>query len=324
MNDRALKLLEQYGLEVTSVRRARGAYLLETPQGLRILSDYSGSEHKAQFQNRVMRQIRESGYESVDLLLPNQEGELVVKDWEENRYVVKEWYAGRECDTANEQEILRAVCNLAQLHRVMYLAEEPEFEKSFTAQTVLEELRAQNAELKKIRSYVRKKNTKGDFERLFLNCFSVYFEQAEEAEHRLAEQAFAQMAVHGSVCHGDYDHHHVLMSAEGIATTNFENCRFDYQVNDFYRFLRKILEKHDWNQRLGQRMLEAYTRIRPLPKEERELLYVRMLYPEKFRKLANHYYSGNKAWISRRFLDKLELLNRQQGKRKEYVRMLEK
>ena len=134
MNDRALKVLEQYELEVISTRRGRGSYILDTTQGLRILSDYSGSENKALFQNRVMAQVREGGYERVDLILPNKEGNLISRDWEENGYVVKEWYTGRECDTSSENEIMMAVSNLARLHRPMKITGEEEFRNSFPAQ----------------------------------------------------------------------------------------------------------------------------------------------------------------------------------------------
>lgn len=324
MNDRALKVLEQYDLEVISTRRGRGSYIFETPQGLRILSDYTGSENKALFQNCVMEKIREGGYQRVDRILPNKEGSLISRDWEENKYVVKEWYTGKECDTASETEILTAVSNLAGLHRLMRLEGETGFQKSFTAQPPLEELKSQNAELRKIRSFIRKKNDKCGFERLFLTCFDQYYDRASEAEQKLRSAPELPDLSGGWVCHGDYNHHHVLMAGYEIATTNFECCRFDYQITDLYRFLRKILEKHDWNPRLGMRMLESYIRIRPVAPWEKRLLYVRMLYPEKFRKLANHYYGGNKAWISRRFQDKLELLNRQQEKRDAFVTMLER
>ena len=82
MNDRALKILEQYDLEILSTRRGRGSYICETPQGLRILCDYTGSENKALFQNCIMEKIREGGYEKVDKILPNREGALISRDWE--------------------------------------------------------------------------------------------------------------------------------------------------------------------------------------------------------------------------------------------------
>lgn len=327
MNDRALKVLEQYDLEVISTRRGRGSYILETTQGLRILSDYTGSENKALFQNCVMKKIREGGYERVDLLLPNKEGNLISRDWEDNKYVVKEWYTGRECDTANEGEIMAAVSNLARLHRLMYLETVPEFAQSFTAPHPLHEIHAQNTEMKKVRSFIRKKNTKCEFERMFLNCFAGYFEQAMEAEEQLllieGKLSEAKERRSGGVCHGDYDHHHVLMSGYDIATTNFECCRLDFQVSDLYRFMRKILEKHEWNPRLGMRMLENYTLIRPISGTEKKLLYIKMLYPEKFRKLANYYYGSNKAWVSRRFLDKLVKLNAQEEEKAAFVKVLD-
>jgi CotS family spore coat protein len=268
-----------------------------------------------------MEQIRQGGYHGVDMILPNKEGSLISKDWEENKYVVKEWYVGRECDTSSENEILAAVGNLARLHRLMHLDPESEFRKNFSAVPPLQEVHSQNAELRKIRSYVRRKNDKCPFERLFLTCFDRYYEQAASAEEKLEH---LQLHKQDGICHGDYNHHHVLMCGYEIATTNFECCRFDYQVNDLYRFMRKILEKHDWNQRLGLRMLEHYALERPLSREERSLLSVRMRYPEKFRKLANYYYGSSKAWIPARFREKLEVLNRQEEKRHNFVRMLEK
>ena len=116
----------------------------------------------------------------------------------------------------------------------------------------------------------------------------------------------------------------MLLCGYEMATTDFSKCRYDCQITDLYRFMRKILEKHDWNQRLGMRMLEQYMRTRPMTAKERRLLYIRMRYPEKFRKLANYYYAGNKAWISGRFLEKLEVLNAQAEKQEAFVRMLER
>ncbi len=324
MNDRALKVLEQYELDVTSTRRGRGCWYLDTAGGPGILSEYRGTENRAMFQNRVMSVVREGGYGNVDEILPNKEGALVSKDWDESRYVVKKWYPGRECDPSNETEILRAAENLAQLHRVMILKEE---DAGYAARPPLEELRAWNAQLRKIRTFVRARQRKSAFEQLFLDSFNQYLAQAAEAVSQLSQvnDLLEELRAdrYGCVCHGDYSHHHVLICGYEIATTCFDCCRFDLQVNDLYRFMRKMLEKHDWNIRLGMRMLESYGRIRPLSGTERRLLYVRMLYPEKFRKLAGTYYGGSKAWISRQYSEKLMKMNRQEKAREAFLKLLE-
>lgn len=48
----------------------------------------------------------------------------------------------------------------------------------------------------------------------------------------------------------------------------------------------------------GEKILLAYHEIRPLTQAEVENLRIRFAYPEKYWKLANYYYTHNKAWIS--------------------------
>ena len=79
---------------------------------------------------------------------------------------------------------------------------------------------------------------------------------------------------------------------------NFEKFHRDIQVEDLYYFLRKVMEKSGWKLRLGDGMLNAYSAIHPLTRSETEYLKIRLIYPEKFWKIANSYYCMNKAWIS--------------------------
>ena len=87
------------------------------------------------------------------------------------------------------------------------------------------------------------------------------------------------------------------------------------QVNDLYLFMRKILEKQNYDFRLGSRILDSYEQVRPLSMEEREYLSLRMQYPEKFWKLANYYYNTNKAWVPGKHMEKLEKFLFSKGKR---------
>ena len=87
------------------------------------------------------------------------------------------------------------------------------------------------------------------------------------------------------VTHGEYNYHNVLMQTEGMhsqieATTNFDKFKRDIQVEDLYYFLRKVMEKHGWKERLGDNMLNAYSAIRPLTGAE-TVSYTHLLW--KFR-----------------------------------------
>lgn len=323
MNDRGLKVLEQYDLEIISTRRGRGSYICETSQGLKLLCDFQGSEKKMVFQNRILENLRAAGYQNVDLALKNREGKLVSMDRDENRYVLKDWYYGRECSPSGERDILEAVENLARLHRYLCFSQE---EREYCGIPLPEELAARTRELKKVRSFIRGRESKHPFEQMFLKSVPDFYEQAclaqELARSFCTEEMLREQIGIGTLCHGDYSYHHVLFLDRGMAVTNFGRCRFDFQVHDLYQFMRKILEKQNWDPELGRKILSTYERGRSLSGAERKILYIKMAYPEKFWKLANHYYSSRKAWIPARYEQKLEALNRQQEQKNRFLEFL--
>ena len=69
-------------------------------------------------------------------------------------------------------------------------------------------------------------------------------------------------------------------------------------------------------------MITEYDKIRKLKQQELEQLYLRLAYPKKFWKIANHYSSSRKSWISGRDIEKLEKIIEQEPQRKQFLKML--
>ena len=82
--------------------------------------------------------------------------------------------------------------------------------------------------------------------------------------------------------------------------------------------VRKILEKHGWSERAAERILNAYSARRPLDEGEIETLRLYLSYPWKYWKLANHYYTHNKAVISGKNVEKLRTLIHQKKQWEEF------
>ena len=63
----------------------------------------------------------------------------------------------------------------------------------------------------------------------------------------------------GHFCHGEYTHHNILVNGSRMAVINFEKCSINVQINDLYHFMRKILEKQNYDFRFGisGKILEA-------------------------------------------------------------------
>ena len=113
--------------------------------------------------------------------------------------------------------------------------------------------------------------------------------------------------------------HNVLFDRSRLIITNFEHAHLDLQCMDVSLFLRKIMEKQGWKTVQGEKFLRAYEIVHPMGAKERLILGLRLAYPEKLWKIANHYYHSNKAWISAKNLEKLKIFANQQKERERFV-----
>ena len=320
MYDRGLSVLEQYGLEAGAVYRGRGALICETQEGLVLIREYWGTPRKLEYQAKLLETISGASPIGTDRILNNKEGSYISGDSENVPYIVKKWYEGKECDTRSEEEICKGVSALASLHKVMCMPVQSHYVK----ESLCSEFQRHNRELWKIRKFILEKRRKNPFEQELLDTLSSFLGHGEEALYRLEASGYERLRQRelerGAVCHGEFNQHNILFSEGKVrAVTNFDKWNFDIQTGDLYRFMRKVLEKHQWDPALGRKILQTYQQIRPLDREEMENLRIRFSYPEKYWKLANHYYTHNKAWIPEKNLEKLERLREQKEKWRNFV-----
>lgn len=322
MRDYGVSVLEQYPIVVKNVRRVRGAVLCETDQGLFLLREAQIREKRLPFLMELYQHLDEVGMHKMDMPIANKEGAFVTCAEDDTKYVLKRWFWGKECDVCKENEILECVQALAELHKILRLErseQEPRKENS-----LWEEYDRHNRELRKIYTFVRGRSVKGSFEREFLKGYEQMYAYAERAEEHLKHSRYQKLEQEaedqGLVAHGEYNYHNVLLCSDGVAVTNFERAHYAVQLEDLYYFMRKILEKYQYEERIGTGMLAAYDAVIPLKEMEKEYLAIRLAYPEKFWKIANMYYHSNKAWIPEKNTEKLKKAIAQSTEKKRFLK----
>lgn len=317
MQEYELKVLEQYPIDVKSTRKARGAFFCETDTGLLLLKEARAFRKKVPALCSLYTHLQEQGVGLVDKFLPNKEGEYVSILEDETPYVLKKWFQGKECDIRRNKEVMDGAKNLARLHQCMRVKIE-EYIPQGTH--VKEEYLSHNRELKKVRKFIRGQTKKGEFELMFLNHFDELYWWAEKAlcslEESRYEMLYKESLEQNHLTHGEYNYHNILSTEEGIATTNFDRCKRNVQAEDVYYYLRKVMEKHSWNVRLCDCILNAYCAVCPLSKSEMDYIKIRLLYPEKFWKITDSYYRSNKAWMSVKNVEKLKMIIAQMEEKK--------
>ncbi|MGN1181117.1 MAG: CotS family spore coat protein, partial [Suilimivivens sp.] len=318
VNDRYVSLLENYEIEVLRTWKGRGAVLCETDKGTLILKEYAGHKDKCVFQNAVLQRLWDKGFFHIETIIKNKEDQLLTEDTDGTCYILKTYFEGRECDVKDKAECALAMETLAKLHRAGGSIDS--LAPCGRSCTVDEEFDKHNRELNRVRKFLKEKSQKTDFEIYLMRYYEYFFQMAVQTAGKYKE--YNQN--HGKdqstvICHGDYQHHNLLITGRTMNVINFEKCGPDNPVRDIYLFMRKLLEKSDWSESVGFDLLNAYEKENGLEKEDYTQLYYRLAYPEKFWKIVNFYYNSGKAWIPGKNLEKLIRVYGQENEKKEFL-----
>ena len=116
MSEKLAEVYAQYDMEILNVRKGRGATILSTTKGIRILEPFRGNITRLE-QEYVLKQLFvQEGFINVDYLIPNRENMLFTCDKYRQPFVLKKHFDGEECDMHNVSDIVRAVKTLAVFH----------------------------------------------------------------------------------------------------------------------------------------------------------------------------------------------------------------
>lgn len=313
-------LFEQYALDILDTYKGRGAVFAVTNMGKVYLKEYPGSELKAGFLAELLKSVNEQGVHTEQVIL-TKEGECLAKDPDGYSYILRRWCEGRECNTSNWDEILSSVDILAKFHNaVNHTADRLPKVLDTDGGKLLAAYEKHTRELRTVKNYVRSRKSKSEFEKGFLELYPRFEAQASEILEGLRSQKENKEGF--GICHGDFNQHNIVFWEKEPAIISLDNLSYDVQVSDLSHFMRKILEKNNWNMGLGMEMIRNYSEKKPISEYETEQIYLRLAYPEKFWKIANHYYNANKAWGFGRYLEKLEKIRAEEHNREQFLEFM--
>ena len=323
LEDRYEEVLQKYDFTVSNRSRVRGAILLETNKGYKIIKETRTSAGRLVWENKIKSHLKQQGFTKIDSFYLNKEGTISTSDSSGVRYVVRDWYIGSECDLRNINEIRLAAQNLGSLHVNLKGMGSIVDGSCVDTEDIVVVFKRHNSEMKHIRNYLKNRKDKNEFELALLQAYATFYNQAVKAvevlDGPLFRKLYTETCSNRDVYHGSYTYHNVLMCPEGVTTTVFDKCAYGIQLMDLYYFLRKVMEKNEWNMEYGRAILEGYESVKKLTEDEKEVLKLLLLYPEKFWKLASYYMNGKKTWISHKNMEKLNALCAQLENRDKFI-----
>ena len=314
-------VLSQYEMEIYEVTKGRGSYICNTSKGMRQLIGFRGAAEKGTFLQSYLEALKNDGF-SVEQIERNKEGNAVtVDEGTGEHFILKEYIAGTELNVGQLKEVKEAVALLAEYHTIAVKTRAAGVENYVhNHASMIDEKRRHIKEFIKVKNYIRSRKKKNEFERIYMNHYRSMLETAERSVHIL--ENVTETKEEYSIYHGAFHQHNVVYYEKKWHIINFESFVYAWSILDLVNFLRKMQEKNDWELQTGLEILNSYTKVRPLKKQELEKLYALLLFPEKFWKVTNHYINSRKTWISERDIEKLEKVIAQEEKRLKFMENL--
>lgn len=324
MNEKALTVLEQYDLEMNGTYRTKGNYGCDTTTGRYILQEYNNSNEKMATMKILYNHLEDSGFQT-DYVIENKEGSYVSISEDGYSYILKRWFDAEECNAYNQEHILSATKRLAEFHHICENTCDwwGEDKGLHTGKNILKKFSRYTNEIVQIKNYIKKRKNKNYFEIELQKISNDYYNQCVSALDVIRqseyENVFDISVNHKSINHGSYNYHNIMFDGDMVIFVNLTKVTYAPQIQDLYDFLRKIMEKNNWDAELGRKILDTYDQSRTISTAEYKILKAMMCYPEKFWKIVNYYYNSNKAWYSEKNEEKLKQFQKQEKYRRKFI-----
>ena len=301
LNKKYQMLLDQYDISVSHIRRGRGCVLCFCENEVYALSKTSLSEERLCAVSKWAQAMHDHHFCKTDQYILNKDGYFLTFDRYYETFTLRKTFSGTECDIHSLKDIKAAAKNLASFHNhCLDISFSSENLKKYTS--ISKQYEQKYTELKRIERYIKKRKNKGIFEYMFLEQTKDFWLQMDASIDILHKTIPSRRGW----CHGCYNPHNIIMMPDLPATIHFEQFYYGYPILDVYDFLKKTLEKNNYNFTFCETFLSNYDQFVPLSKDDLLCLYGLFLFPEKFFTISDQYMAHKKHWISPRYIEKLE------------------
>lgn len=308
---RETEISTQFGFRIYELVPMKGVYLLKTDKGNKCLKKVGYGLQKIMYLYKAKEYIINNGFEKTDRY--NLTVELtpyaIVND---DIYTVTEWIEGRECDFKKEPELINASETLARFHLCAreFIPDE-NLKVRDDIGKLPQTMGKRVATLNKMLDIARKNKKKSEFDEIYIKNIGFYLELAKTAMKFLDTGCYASVcedAVTNNVlCHHDYTYHNIILSKDDEANiVDFDYCKSEIQIYDVSTLMIKALKRLNWNPDSGKMILKSYNKIKPITKEECNVLKTLLIFPQRFWRLANRYYYREAGWNEVTYTKKLK------------------
>lgn len=304
MQDIEKEISRLYDLHVKRIYPVKNYYVIETPEGNKVLKKMNFSPERIMFVHGAKEHLYNNGFKYIDrYLCTKDEKPFCLINGES--YTVAEEVKGRECDLNKTEDVIRASKTLALLHKASKGYVPPQnclIRDDLGNMPVYFNKRLE--EIKRAKKIAQRE--KGKFDYLILRYIDYFYELGQDAVNKIDRSGYKEVVDRcrkgKSFCHHDYSHCNILCGERETSVINFDFCSFEIKVYDVANLLRRKMRKCNWDVKGAKMIIDAYTSVEPITQEEFDVMKIMLQFPQKFWRVINKYYNSRRSKREKSFM----------------------
>ncbi|WP_180954439.1 CotS family spore coat protein [Bacillus sp. V5-8f] len=284
-------LEKHWGLTVKNAEQVRAVVKVETDKGTYALKKVDHKPQKLHFIYEAQEHLWKNDFHNQPRWRITCNGQSFVPASDGNFYFLNEWIDGTESDIRKLDQLKEIMRLQAALHHcsvgfspspyAVIRTKWHGWDKKY--ESAVEKLKSLYNEVKQ--------QPESHLGSVFLETAPVMIKMADDGKKHLNATAYQQVlnqaVIEKGFIHGDFAYHNLIRSKDGkMHVIDFDYCSQNLRIHDVARFLRKVMQRANWDIDLNYTILQAYHEINPLCKEELEVLKAVMHLPKSYWKIV--------------------------------------
>lgn len=300
LNALAQEVLSHYRLTPKAIKLIQGEAMkvvwhLNTASGPLCLKRLRYPLEKMHFSIAAQSYLAKHGAH-VAPIIPTVRGKDHV-EWQGQIFVMYKWIPGRSVVMERPADLEAGIKGIAAFHRASAGFKPPKCKISSKLGSWPDHYQSLHNRLKTWQQ-VAAKHPKVQGHRAYLQNVSTALGLIEEAQKRLEHSVYhnwsKDLEKTKCLCHQDYGDGNALITPSGVCVLDLDNVTFELPICDLRKIIvKRMVDRGHWDRKFLLDMVHWYDQANPLTAEQKQVLYIDLLFPHEFHGVVKNYYLKN-------------------------------
>ncbi|MFL0269959.1 CotS family spore coat protein [Candidatus Clostridium radicumherbarum] len=254
------------------------------------------SYDKASFSVNAQIYIKSKGGNVPGILLTVDK--KAILQYNDELFVLYEWMDGRELNFNNNSDLAYAIKGLAAFHLTSKgYTPDASYRISSKINKWPNQYESMGNKLKKWKEDAYNRKSSNPYFS-YIQTVDSMLVLSDNAQRLIAASHYNELSANNEsqvLCHQDYGTGNALLGKNGVIILDLDGVTLDFPMRD----LRKLIFKYEepfgkWQSKMLSDIVDWYSEINPLSLEEKEILYIDLLFPHRFYGLVKNIFISEK------------------------------